>query len=52
MVKNDRWIREMAEKGMIKPFNKHRKKKGINKYRIKSYRYNNRIKKELKIREK
>ncbi len=49
MVKNDRWIREMAEKGMIEPFNKHRLKKGVISYGVSSYGYDMRISDEFKI---
>jgi dCTP deaminase len=49
MVKNDRWIREMASKGMIKPFNKEQIRKGVISYGISSYGYDMRIADEFKI---
>lgn len=49
MVKNDRWIKEMAKKGMIKPFNKEQIGKGVISYGISSYGYDMRIADEFKI---
>ncbi len=49
MVKNDRWIREMAGKGMIKPFNGRNIKKDIISYGISSYGYDMRIANEFRI---
>ncbi len=49
MVKNDRWIKEMAEKGMIDPFDGRRIKKGIISYGVSSYGYDMRIADEFKI---
>ena len=36
MVKNDRWIREMAQKGMIEPFDKKQVRKGVISYGVSS----------------
>ncbi len=49
MVKNDRWIRETAKKGMIKPFNNEQVRKGVISYGISSYGYDMRIADEFKI---
>lgn len=49
MVKNDRWIKELAEKGMIKPFNTEQIKKGVISYGVSSYGYDMRICDEFKI---
>ncbi len=49
MVKNDRWIREMAQKGMIEPFNKKQVRKGVISYGVSSYGYDMRIGDEFKI---
>lgn len=49
MLKNDRWIKEMAEKGMIKPFNKERAQEGIISYGVSSYGYDMRVADEFKI---
>jgi dCTP deaminase len=49
MLKNDRWIKEMAEKGMIVPFNKEQIRKGIISYGVSSYGYDMRITDEFKI---
>ncbi|MEW6068608.1 MAG: dCTP deaminase [Nitrospirota bacterium] len=49
MLKNDRWIYEMAEKGMILPFNKENVKKGVVSYGVSSYGYDMRIADEFKI---
>ncbi|MEO0301667.1 MAG: dCTP deaminase, partial [candidate division WOR-3 bacterium] len=38
MVKSDRWIKKMAEKGMIKPFFPEKIKKGIS-FGLSSYGY-------------
>ena len=43
MVKNDRWIREMAQKGMIEPFGDTQKREGIISYGVGSYGYDMRI---------
>lgn len=49
MVKNDRWIKEMSEKGMITPFAESRVRKGVISYGISSYGYDMRISDEFKI---
>ena len=49
MVKNDRWIREMARKGMIEPFNDKHVKKGAISYGVSSYGYDMRVADEFKI---
>lgn len=49
MLKNDRWIREMAEKGMIIPFNKKQVRKGVISYGLSSYGYDIRVADEFKI---
>ncbi|NCO67700.1 MAG: dCTP deaminase [Nitrospirae bacterium CG_4_10_14_0_8_um_filter_41_23] len=49
MLKNDRWIKEMAEKGMIEPFNKEQVKEGVISYGVSSYGYDMRIADEFKI---
>jgi dCTP deaminase len=49
LVKNDRWIKEMAEKGMITPFSKEQVKEGVISYGISSYGYDMRISDEFKI---
>lgn len=49
MVKNDKWIREMAEKGMITPFDANQVRKGVISYGVSSYGYDMRIFDEFKI---
>jgi dCTP deaminase len=49
MLKNDRWIREMAEKGMITPFNREQVAHGMISYGVSSYGYDMRIADEFKI---
>lgn len=49
MVKNDRWIREMAKNGMIEPFNPKQSRKGLISYGVSSYGYDMRIGDEFKI---
>jgi dCTP deaminase len=49
MVKNDRWIREMARKGMITPFEEGQVRKGVISYGLSSYGYDMRIGDEFKI---
>src|SRR4030042_3282889 len=49
MVKNDRWIREMARNGMIEPFNGKQAKKGTISYGVSSYGYDMRVADEFKI---
>lgn len=49
MVKNDRWIKEMAKKGMIEPFDSKQVRKGVISYGVSSYGYDMRIGNEFKI---
>lgn len=49
MIKNDRWIREMAEKGMISPFADDQVRAGVISYGISSYGYDMRISDTFKI---
>lgn len=49
MVKNDRWIKKMAAKGMIKPFHKEQIKEGVISYGVSSYGYDMRIADEFKL---
>lgn len=49
MVRNDRWIKEMASKGMIEPFNDEQVRKGVISYGISSYGYDLRVHNEFKI---
>jgi len=49
MIKNDRWIKEMAGKGMIEPFPKDHSKKGVISYGVSSYGYDMRVADEFKI---
>jgi dCTP deaminase len=49
MVKNDRWIIEMAAKGMIEPFNREQVGKGVISYGVSAYGYDIRSADEFKI---
>ncbi|MGE5300425.1 MAG: dCTP deaminase [Acidobacteriota bacterium] len=49
MVKNDRWIIDMAEKGMIEPFNNAQVRKGVISFGVSSYGYDIRISDEFKV---
>ncbi len=49
MVKNDIWIREMAQKGMIEPFNENQVREGVISYGVSSYGYDMRVSEEFKI---
>ncbi len=49
VVKNDKWIREMARKGMIEPFSECLKKEGVISYGVSSYGYDVRVGEEFKI---
>lgn len=49
MVKNDRWIKDMAKKGMITPFAENQVKGGVISYGVGSYGYDMRISDEFKI---
>ncbi|MBI4698685.1 MAG: dCTP deaminase [Nitrospirae bacterium] len=49
MVKNDRWIKEQAKKGMIRPFAREQVKAGVISYGVSSYGYDMRISDKFKI---
>ncbi|MFN3739966.1 MAG: dCTP deaminase [Thermodesulfovibrionales bacterium] len=49
MVMNDRWIKEMAVKGMIEPFSPEQVREGVISYGVSSYGYDMRIADEFKI---
>jgi dCTP deaminase len=49
MLKNDRWIKEMAQKGMIEPFVEEQVKAGVISYGLSSYGYDIRVADEFKI---
>lgn len=49
MIKNDRWIKEMAEKGMITPFAENQVREGVISYGVSSYGYDMRIADKFKI---
>ncbi len=49
MVRNDRWIKEMARKGMITPFAEEQVRGGVISYGVSSYGYDMRIADEFKI---
>ena len=49
MLKNDRWIREMAKKGMIDPFSDKQVREGVISFGLSSYGYDIRIADEFKI---
>ncbi|RME64159.1 MAG: dCTP deaminase [Nitrospirae bacterium] len=49
MVRNDRWIKEMARKGMITPFEENQVRKGVISYGVSSYGYDMRIADEFRI---
>lgn len=49
MVKNDRWIKDMASKGMIEPFNENQVRSGVISFGVSSYGYDMRIADEFKI---
>lgn len=49
MVMNDRWIREMARRGMIEPFSPDQIKAGVISYGVSSYGYDMRIADEFKV---
>jgi dCTP deaminase len=49
MLKNDRWIKEMAGKGMIEPFNKDQVREGVISYGVSSYGYDMRVADEFKV---
>jgi len=49
MLKNDCWIKEMAEKGMINPFNVEQAQEGVISYGVSSYGYDMRVADDFKI---
>lgn len=49
MIKNDRWIRDMASKGMIEPFNETQVREGVISFGVGSYGFDMRIADEFKI---
>lgn len=49
MVRNDAWIKAMAEKGMIEPFEPNQIRKGVISYGVSSYGYDMRVADEFKI---
>lgn len=49
MVKSDRWISEMAARGMIEPFDRKQVGKGVISYGVSSYGYDMRVADEFKI---
>lgn len=49
MVRNDRWIREMARRGMIEPFEEGLIREGVISYGISSYGYDMRVADEFRI---
>jgi len=49
MLKNDRWIREMAKKGMIESFSDKQVRGGVISFGLSSYGYDMRIADEFKI---
>lgn len=49
MVRNDRWIKEMARKGMIEPFEEGLVREGVISYGVSSYGYDMRVADEFKI---
>jgi dCTP deaminase len=49
VVKNDRWIREMARNGMIAPFSDSQARQGVISYGVSSYGYDMRIGDDFKI---
>jgi dCTP deaminase len=49
MLKNDRWIKEMAKNGMIRPFNEQQAREGVISYGVSAYGYDMRVADEFKI---
>jgi len=49
MIKNDRWIREMARKGMIEPFEEKQVREGAVSFGVSSFGYDMRVADEFKI---
>ena len=48
-IKSDRWIKEMAKKGMIEPFAERQVSKGVISFGVSSYGYDMRIADEFEI---
>lgn len=48
-IKNDRWIRDMARRGMIEPFEEKQVRQGVISYGLSSYGYDLRVADEYKI---
>jgi dCTP deaminase len=49
MIKNDRWIKEMARKGMIEPFEEKQVREGAVSFGVSSFGYDMRVADEFKI---
>lgn len=49
MVKNDRWITDMAKKGMIEPFRDEQVRKGVMSFGVSAYGYDIRIADEFRV---
>ena len=49
MIRNDRWIKKMAYKGMIEPFEEGLVREGVISYGVSSYGYDMRVADEFKI---
>ncbi|MCS7215105.1 MAG: dCTP deaminase [Thermodesulfovibrio sp.] len=49
MVRNDRWIKDMARKGMIEPFEDGLVREGVISYGVSSYGYDMRVADEFRI---
>lgn len=49
MVKSDRWIKEMARRGMIEPFSESQVREGVISYGVSSYGYDMKVADEFKI---
>ncbi len=49
MVRNDRWIKEMASKGMIEPFEEGLVREGVISFGVSSYGYDMRVADEFRI---
>lgn len=49
MVKNDRWIVDMAKKGMIEPFEDNQVRKGVISFGVSAYGYDIRIADDFKV---
>lgn len=49
MVRNDRWISEMARKGMIEPFGETQKRNGVISFGVGSYGYDMRLGEDFRI---